>query len=127
MNKITFKDVAHMYMGCEVQFEAFEKDEETGEVIRRWTETGRFEHYNFGAMLARGAKPVLRRPDDVTEFDEMEAVSNKYPHLHGFTDSDMIADALAIWVLTREGFDCFGLIDNGEAIDAATLGEEVQP
>ena len=33
MNKITFKDVAHMYMGREVQFEAFKKDEETGEAI----------------------------------------------------------------------------------------------
>lgn len=122
MNKITFKDVANMYLGCMVQFEAFEKDEETGEVIRRWTETGRFEHYNFGAMLARGAKPVLRRGEKLNDA-EIAGIWSRHNNFSVNTDEPHAVSAFMAWAFTREGVDLFGLIDNGEAIDAATLGE----
>ena len=120
MTKIKFQDVAHMYLGCNVQFEQFEKDEETGEVIRRWQESGRLEHHNFGEMLARKVKPVLRSIKDLPN-----ANFDKYGYKH--VENGDLQISLMVYMACREGFDIFGLIDSGEAIDAATLGEEVKP
>jgi hypothetical protein len=126
MNKITFEDVAHMYLGCKIQTaegigtfnDLAVGDDKCTEPITSYDLV--HAHLNFDEV-----KPVLRRMDDA---DSMSALLNaKYMRLYMSVNTKGMRQAVGIMALCREGFDIFGLIDNGEAIDAATLGEEVQP
>lgn len=131
MNKIPFKDVAHMYLGCKIQ---------TAEGIGTFNELAVGKeavhlpitsydlvkaYLNFDEV-----KPVLRRPETLSE-EEATGWASDYPQLPGYqtpmTEASLTQVSLVMMIMAREGFDLFNLIDNGEAIDAATLGKEVQP
>lgn len=127
MNKITFKDVAHMYLGCKIQTaegigtfnELAVGDEPIHEPITSYDLVK--AHLSFDEV-----KPVLRRGEKLNDA-EIASIWSRHNNFSVNTDEPHAVSAFMAWAFTREGVDLFGLIDNGEAIDAATLGEEVQP
>lgn len=145
MNKVNFKDVAHLYLGCMVQVRKKDRNKEwlTGlsvEVTKKsnhgdwitvnfdevhciineqWNEVcSNFQTY---FLCQDEIKPLLRKLDSMTE-DEHEEWKDirfdmdcKLKPL--YTDADYNS---FMWLLSKD-FDLFGLIESGEAIDKSSL------
>lgn len=125
-NMTKFKDVAHLYMGCEVEW-GFEGRKKKGQLV------GNGERYGWQIFDPSNAivpyqqcrieliKPLLRPLDSMTE-DEMDDVcryTRDAQRTIGFRFSvgiEFIQPDLFNYFL-KQGFDLFGLIPNGEAID----------
>jgi hypothetical protein len=114
----TFKQVAHLYMGCLVMIK--------GEVYR-WHSynviTGDIFCTNiqpkknvFAANIA-SVKPILRPLKSITEQEDQ--VDFKQANGGLFIDQFIYSDGF-FW-LTKNRFDLFDLIESGQAIDATTL------
>ena len=81
-------------------------------------------------------KPVLRRLDSLTESEARELTGKKNDALkiwNGWQtgpradyDQEQIGEPSAWLKLLSWGFDLFGLIDSGLAIDAETIKEETK-
>lgn len=125
MNKLTFKDVAHLYIGCKMI------DVETNEI-------GVLTHVDNTQTISVNdeidyhpyeSKPALRPLSDMTDVElnkcgNMICDFSKYPRLskHEWSDFyDGFLHPLQFHYLISHHFDLFGLIESGEAIDATIL------
>jgi hypothetical protein len=123
---IKFKDVAHLYLGIEVMFDnkkwtinkigaglfrLIRRDEQN---IGRWVEC----YYD-------DAKPLLRPLSDLKEEDTKEFDKDRKHDKLWFAwhDAILFCEGFSKFTpeqftfLLKKGFDLFGLIESGEAID----------
>jgi len=126
MKKTTFKEVAHLYLGCKIQTKegvgTFNSLHDSGpEPIG--------SHDLVHAHLDyHEVKPVLRRLETITE-EEMEAYHaiEDRANILGNPDREIQSRAYSpvslVYLLSRR-FDLFGLIDSGEAVNADSLSWE---
>ena len=133
---------------CEVQYEAYIEDVDDPDFKPYFeTKRAKLEHWWFGAAMTRkGLKPILRRipenmdeviqgfvnertkcwPDVSPEMRDYQMRTHGYDvntdHAHGQSrerkSTHWNVIALKVLWLTQNGYDCFGLIDSGQAIDA---------
>jgi len=119
-------DVFHLYYGCEVMFvggnEYFFKNGDIYTIDHHifYKMAKDFEDFNF-----ENYKLILRKMTDITD-EERNIASN----LSGLValgtanigDKNLIySEAEHIAYLLKQGFDLFGLIESGQAIDKTTL------
>lgn len=119
------KEVLHLYTGCQMSTPY-------GEC--------KFLYYKFGCdelrynpvIVDRGdmqfafkldeVKPILRKLSDSTEEEKKEFNELAIRGLKTFDSNQFVAyDANTTVYLLSRGFDLFGLIDSGQAIDLSTL------
>jgi len=108
-----FKDVAHLYLGCDIVWKQYSGDYTDG--------TYGTDLYNSKLLreisLGNGkAIPILRPLSDMTE--------EEYQHTSvcvSIESNDYIREAENTLYLLSKHFDLFRLIESGQAIDAATL------
>jgi len=108
----TFKEVAHLYLGCKVKWN---DDSLFSEKISDF-DLFQMSHIN-------DIKPILHRLEDMTEYDKVNAIN---PMLYGFesiiNQSEKLRQLAEITIfLLSKHYDLFNLIDNCQAIDAKTL------
>lgn len=123
MKKILFKDVAHLYLGCDLKAVYRTKDGDTGKEVlvdlNNRKLVGVFSdgtvQWDFGTLDAE-MRPILRKLSDMTKEEGLDAINIVVPE----KDSWIGGAKRTIW-LAQKGFDLFGLIESGEAIDAKTL------
>lgn len=143
--KTTFKDVAHLYLGCEVEVKR--KNDKIPIVGRMceitknsnhgdWVEV-RFEHVetvtnriwetsasNFHTFFFNDddVKPLLRKLGSMTDEDARKGswrdakTALSFFEFHKYIDTRRFF-ACDIILLASMGYDLFNLIDSGEAID----------
>jgi hypothetical protein len=115
--KTTFKQVAHLYLGCKCfNFKT-----------SRYTE---LVHLRIGADLS-DMKPILRQLSDMIEEELNHIIQIGEIHYRGESSRDFIvgwkAYAPKTFVyLLKQGFDLFYLIQSGEAIDRTTLPSQAK-
>ena len=123
-----FKDVAHLYIWCTLS--------------HKWSSLEERAHIKLSKhRLYLGTDdwiPILRRLKDMTEEEHQELDKNGSEGWHTIAKGEEITigvnvdisniglavthrQAREMHYLTRQHFDLFGLIDLGEAIDAATI------
>jgi hypothetical protein len=134
---ITFKDVAHLYVGCEVEVESYPERKVLELLSKKRTSPGLGILRNVlgnGSHLLVGGKLNL--------YDSIEKIQHVKPRLlsphsiykltdeqrgnlasAGFDPQATSLPPIAVVVACRLGVDLFKLIENGEAIDygATTL------
>ncbi len=116
MKKIKFNEVAHHYIGCDVIYT--DNPNTKGSLIKL---TGIInaeinnEMFKFAHITPMGEslqfteiKPILRRLSSLTEEEKKQCGSS-------FTNSNKVFTTDEFLYLTKNGFDLFDLIDNGEA------------
>lgn len=106
-----FKDVAHLYLGCECRVEAFGgifieqmRGIKHGQPLIGGKAIDLYAYKNF--------KPLLRPLSDMTD-EEAEFAYHAY---HDEKTLHLGCVKKTVYLLSR-GFDLFGLIESGEAID----------
>lgn len=106
------KDYLHLYMGCQVMYD---------------DDQGKLTYYLMYNILATNewhlVKPILRPLSDMTE-EEMKivTVSGLMSDLKYIINRNKWTPERFLYLLSK-GFDLFGLIEEGLAIDATTLKE----
>jgi hypothetical protein len=100
---MNFKQVAHFYLGCEML-----KNDGSEYTLLPSSMPNNFDK----EWITYVGKPMLKKfPDDMSEQDEEETGLNKtYEKGHNELNP------YDFWYLIKEGFDLFGLIENGEAV-----------
>lgn len=125
MEKTTFKDVAHLYLGCKIKtaegvgtFEALYTggDEPiiSFDLIRA--------HLKFNQV-----RPILRplssiSENEISNYLDIEGSATAITNLDREIQSRAYSPKSLVYLLSRR-FDLFGLIDSGEAINANSLKE----
>lgn len=137
----TFKDVAHLYLGGNIQVEY---EGRVGNIFTYYHPAGKFNvdriwvcsleedgnpEMSCSAPVDK-VKPILRKLDSMTEEEAMDGGwTNKrsfdsFVKIHQYDDTDQLTRRWFaqdfIYLLSR-GFDLFGLIDSDQAIDASTI------
>lgn len=132
-----FKDVAHLYIGCTCEVEAFGR-----------TFVEHIQGIKYGRLLIGGKaidlnsydnyKPILRPITDMTEAEGEELLKVAQEGWDAIAKGEAIHLDLEVphtrkrfaylsqqfcemTYMTSKGFDLFGLIESGEAIDATKL------
>lgn len=139
------KDVIHYYLGCEVKCKSEVIPTPRGKTMLTGIDAGwtgstminvRVENKDRQYIFTLDeVKPILRHLEDMTGEHSKEAVQ-----VVGYTPDEMTAKhfrkRLKEWglhicqfvplinYLRSKGYDCDGLIESGEAIDAKTLNEK---
>lgn len=127
--KTELKDIMHFYIGCEVEIEIYGK-------LRNCLLDGINKDYYFLIIPGDKAatsyfkgkysiKPILRPLSDMTDkeaadifnMDDWLFINQK----KGITHLDFALPPQTFIYLLKQGFDLFGLIESGQAIDATTL------
>ena len=111
-----FKDVAHLYIGCELAIEDSERKCKLAGI--NYSDGFSInDEYNFRFKKYFPFKPLLRPLLDMTkeERDYVFSFEKGYDELK-FIES-LSVDAKITSYLLSKGFDLFGLIESGEAID----------
>jgi len=127
----TFKEVAHLYLGCDVKIEESEKailckvgSYEMGEDCEityenQDVDSGFCGEWETVEVEAHTIKPILYRLDDMAEKDlAMVQLTIIDRDLQLFNRAWTISQFA---FLLSKNYDLFNLIDNGQAIDAKTL------
>lgn len=100
-----FKEVAHLYIGCTLS--------------HKWSSLEERTHITLSTdRLRLGTDdwiPILRKIESLNELEDRHACMLKQ------VKGGIIGHAECIAFLLSKHIDCFGLIDSGEAIDAATI------
>lgn len=122
-----FKDVAHLYLGCEVEW-GFDGRKKKGELV------GKDERYGWQVFDPSNAivpyqpcrieliKPLLRPLDSMTEEEKKEYSEHRHKYNTGNPASHITTDwAYKVCWLLEHHFDLFSLIPNNEAIDKNKL------
>jgi hypothetical protein len=117
---IKFKDVAHLYLGCDVLVKHYHSNDWGGPT--RFTPHLFAESFNSGRFTYQPElfKPLLRPLSDMTEEERVWFKDEVLPlgKKHDMAYFQDIRDAANIINrLRNKGFDCDGLIESGEAID----------
>lgn len=102
MSQIQFKDVAHLYLGCNY-------------VTKDWKLYGKITHHLLDdtRIPIDAIKPILRPfPSDMTEEDEEATGLNA---TYRFGHHTLSPDEFVYFL--KHGFDLFDLIKSGQAID----------
>jgi hypothetical protein len=119
----TLESILHLYLGCDV------KHKDSNQIFKltgydissnRITMRGEGEIY---CQLTGDYKPILRPLDSMTEEEEKHMISTQDDvKLDGYPQILLKADSgeTFIWMLSN-GFDLFGLIDSGLALNATKL------
>lgn len=117
-----FKDVAHLYVGCKVQWmsDLVSKTKEFKPVISV------FNMGNGWLVYQMDAKPILYPLSALTEgfYEELETMPpflEETPSIYNFSHPQIMAYAARVKYLIDHHFDVFGLIETGEAIDVTSL------
>lgn len=144
MQQVKFKDVAHLYLGCEVQARKKNRNKEwlTGtavEVTRKsnhgdwvvvnfdevhciinaqWNEVCSNFHTYF--LSEDEIKPLLRKLDSMTEEESYDLEMLGHHLVICRACSNEFHAARTNYLLSKH-FDLFNLIENGEAIDISTV------
>ena len=145
MKTITFKDVAHLYYGCQCQLfwrniDGSMQFERVGKLIEIKPKTENQnplvfecrtrEDSKFTTKLAYDyseVKPILRNLKSMTKDEKvlfhnenrLTASNNILPEIRAGRNTDWVFSPrsvlIAVWLLSRH-FDLFGLIDSGDAL-----------
>lgn len=110
--KTELKDVIHLYLGCDCKML---DDENTYKLLPEMLPCENFP-------LRRKPKPILRRISDITS-EQMHEVGMEQSEINNIITNKRNPSLYVgefLWFL-KNGFDLFGLIDSGQAIDAKTL------
>jgi len=116
----TFKDYAHLYLGCELtvpkryNFGGIVTDLEKATMVSVWDEFIKFEQIT-GFHPIENFKPILRPLSDMTK-EEIECISKMNITKEAYDMTVCEFAKVTKWHLEK-GFDLFGLIDAGIAID----------
>lgn len=121
MNK-NIKDYLHLYLGCECIVK--EPGESAFKSVLEGIQRGKFLLKEYGHLLlweAAEIKPVLRPLSDMTEHesnmgDEIMNAFNENDPIEAFQGM-----ANMTMMLLKQGFDLFGLIESGLALDKTKL------
>lgn len=127
-----FKDVAHLYIGCEVVSVGKKPGTKHYQLIGITIGGGlvfKTIPEGFSIVLASDWKPLLRPLDSMTEEDKKEVGFDAYHMLrneHGdrvipSKEKGFVWAAKQTAYLLSKGYDLFSLIPNGEAIDKTKL------
>lgn len=131
-----FKDVAMHYIGCEVEYKT-PNGESVNLLLAGINDKALYisnRHGDFTWLAFSKVKPILRKLEDMTEEDAKEFLSiGEYQRIESIQVDDVSIDfyiddiPFAVWFdsispkqfhfLCQRGYDLFGLIDSGEAID----------
>jgi hypothetical protein len=110
------QDYIHYYIGCPCIFYTAD-DDPAGyhttidyDTIKNW----------LANQEETDLKPLLRRLEDMTE-EERTEIFGKDVHWYNPFDANDACDIQQWHKLLQKGFDLFGLIDAGLAIDAKTI------
>jgi hypothetical protein len=118
----------HLYVGCEAMYEIYDS-KILGKITQHNTESGLSTLNWEGGSISKYAhefKLVLRRIKSMTIEEQREEYL-----LTRFCESDTDSSgrqgmARGFQYLLSKGFDLFGLVDSGQAIDKATLDARKQ-
>lgn len=116
--KTEFKDVAHLYLGCKLKCsqvfypESNSKDKDGNLILS----PSLFADFGEKTFSIGYFKPILRPLSDMKE-DEEDAWTDLYVS----SQDNRIKAANRTLFLLQQGFDLFGLIESGQAIDATKL------
>ncbi len=141
----TFKDYAHLYLGCDVLVQNLDSDDFETEIeegitngcvakltlvnqgdcqLRAYDDSENWEYaieiegaYLCSWWSSRNVKPILRPLSDITK-GEIEQCSYFFTN----TSRSILEDgAQRTFYLLKQGFDLFGLIDAGIALDKTKI------
>jgi len=116
MTQHTFKDVAHLYVGCKMI-------EISGEI---GTLTSVHSDYTISVnadidYYPYDSKPLLRPISLITEEQKNEVAALYKIDKWGRQTPQSMADVIIY--ITKKGFDLFNLIESGEALDITTINQ----
>ena len=139
------KDVIHLYLGCEVQYEydtrseiaAKKKELRCGQLVGIW-DNDVFIQMKWGTTRTQNTRCtlILRPLSDITEEEKLECVEVVYEHsvkwsekesrMHQFEQlikpkNDNFFHKKLFIHLLKQGFDLFGLIESNQAINSTSL------
>lgn len=117
--KTEWKDVAHLYLGCDGHY-YYLNGNFSKEILIQIDTDGRCLSNNRKMVLS-DFKPILRPLSDMTEEEEGEYWKIRGTGWTSETESQMIREATGTKYLLSKGFDLFGLIESSQAIDRTTL------
>jgi hypothetical protein len=109
-NNIKFKDIQHLYLGCQL------KDQ--------YGNTYKFTPQRIIENALRWSKPILRKLDSMTEEEKEEVQFSDFMFNLVKSKPNQAMFAWQFTFLLSKHFDLFNLIKSGEAIDAETLKEK---
>lgn len=138
--KKTFKEVAHLYYGCQmvlIHNDGSSQQCELDPIIFSWIVQ------ENGIEMPFELKPILHRLEDMTDEHCLEAatilraecytenhvriagVKEIIKRAHNMQTNILMGEWIQLftWMLSK-GYDLFQLIDNGQAIDAKTIVDE---
>lgn len=128
--KTELKEVIHLYLGCEMtDGRILHSVDIDGEWMLLAPNGGGCT--NFCHKWDESVKPILHRLEDMTEMHENEVCNiigimgiDAYKHAFIKEGTYMIKlkDSVELYTfLLKNGYDIFGLIDSGQAVDYKTL------
>lgn len=131
--KIELRDVLHLYRGCEIEcekgfykFKAILIDCEGTEDEELWV-VAENDHLGEGSFNLEDCKPILRKLTD------KEITEEEYKYIWGdlniaipFIGADVAMPIRLFLYLLKQGFDLFGLIESGQAIEKAKKKTKVK-
>lgn len=132
-NMTKFKDVAHLYLGCEVKSPFMGKNQKLCGVSKILMPEGHYEldpviefncngRYEVRPTIWGGVKPLLRPLGSMTKDEKVEYAQQRHKYNTGNPASHITTDwAYKVCWLIEHHFDLFSLIPNGEAIDKTKI------
>jgi len=113
--QLTAKDLA-LYLGCEAKVNPHYYTSLTGKDIHSWMQVLITTKLLHTLDASTRIKPILRPLSDMTEEHEKE-----YDRLQVSHSNMTVTDARCTLYFIRQGFDVFGWIEKGWAIDKAKI------
>lgn len=121
-----FKEIAHLYIGCQCVVSS------NGDFSEAWKPEKLIIQTLMPNSGIRAIKPILRKRNSLSQQELSEIFDEAYPNEKdngiGYKANCIrlefgVADGRyeLIPLLLKRGIDLFGLIENGEAIDATTI------
>jgi hypothetical protein len=136
----TFKEFAHLYIGCEVQTNIRKTQGQGKPSIKlkgKLMEVDLFKESTFGILLENETdkthycylgvdefKPLLRLLKDATQIEHQEYADFFSVRYLFDNDNELTQHAFATTFLLSKSFDLFNLIPSGLALDATTIKNE---
>ena len=113
--QIKFKDVAHLYVGCQVECinEKSNSDNEYFGLFANLT------HYTMSMYLNDKWKPILRHLSDMTEEEQTTLYGHWRIIKNPFHEIQLEAKQI-VWLLSKH-FDLFELIESNQALDLTKI------